>query len=283
MLNRIISQLDQLLFVKEEADYDWKKPTASMLFLMVLGGCFDVVQNAQGQESDFVAVDLCATCFTYLESRKRTWDGPVDIYLNIKDMPPWLSTTKVENSIRRNVRYINIYAEVPFSYEGQTNIALIDSYVSSRRNTIIVGFTDINFLGKAYIWWNWHGDQKINYGEIQLNETIPGRCLDGILLHELFHTLYLDHNTESRHSIMAVPYRSCEYQSIIRLEDIEALQSLYPPKPNRQGVIVNVSSDGNSDFIERYDPAATLITEDKSIQFRSTIEGNEVTEIVAND
>ena len=68
--------------------------------------------------------------------------------------------------------------------------------------------------------------------------------LPGILLHEFLHILYLDHSDVQNSIMFASPYNSAQYQSILRLDDIRAIQSLYTAKPNVQGVIT--SFDGTT-------------------------------------
>ena len=138
---------------------------------------------------------------------------------------------------------------MPFVYTGTTELTVIGQYAEERRHTVLIEFTPLNFLGRADIWWGWHGFDHINYGEVKINDQISEADFDGIFLHEMAcHILCMDHNQDTQNSICSGPphtnYNSPEYQATLRLDDMKAIQSLYLAKPNRQGAIT--SFDGTN-------------------------------------
>lgn len=226
--------------------------------------------RSEGAENDFRFTSPCDGCFSYFDPVKRTWNGQVQILLNPENRPDWASIDDIEQSIQKNLDYIKQYADIPLVYGGRTNLTHIEGYDSTRENTIVWNFKDIPNAGYTHIWWNWKGANAVNYGEVSLRHTLAEKCLDGIGLHELLHTLYIQHNVDTQHSIMAAtPYNSCEYQATLRLDDIVALQSLYAPMPNRGAVVTplgclyvpEVMFEGQSIQATICDPSYTLEVE----------------------
>lgn len=225
---------------------------------------------------EFEAHDGCSNCFSYFDSTPRVWSGPVDVYFNPEGIPPWLAIPDIEREIERNLDYLSLYASHPLRYAGRASYGFIGGYSASRRNTIVFGFENGGFLGRADIWWNWEGSNNVNYGEVKLSPNIVDRQIPGTVLHELVHTLNIDHNLDSPHSIMSFPYNSIEYQSVLRLDDILAVQSLYPAKPNRQGVITGYDSTE----VCGYQPE--VIVDGQSYQVSACIPASGFGEIVVN-
>lgn len=230
-MNRFLTFLRYLL---------WQKEWAPLALVLVLGMIIGALEHAEGQEVvDFqIHTPECDSCFSYFEPLPRVWNNEIQIHLNAENRPSWASTGDIINAIEWAIDYIERYVDIPIVYQVQTNSSTIGEYNEERRNTVLVEFTDYPAPGRADIWWNWHGKQEINYGEVQLNAFISQNCLKGVFLHEFLHVLYIDHNTNTQNSIMAAsPYNSCQYQTTLRLADIKAVQSLYPPKPNLEGAV----------------------------------------------
>ena len=223
--------------------------TARRWFINIMGGVilliviWDLLFGRLAGASEFESHDGCSNCFSYFDSTPRVWNGAVDVYFNPEGLPSWLAIPDIEREIERNLDYLSLYVTHPLRYAGRASYGFINGYSASRRNTIVFGFENTGFLGRADIWWNWEGTNNVNYGEVKLSPNIVDRQIAGTVLHELVHTLDIDHNLDSPHSIMSVPYNSIEYQATLRLDDILAIQSLYPAKPNMQGVIT--SFDGS--------------------------------------
>ena len=219
---------------------------ADILFCLVvlMAVCLWGLWNeVSAEESDFGSHDGCSNCFSYFDSSPRKWSGPVDVYFNPAGIPDWLAIPDIERNIERSLRYMSLYISHSLVYKGRADLDFIGTYSPARRNTVLVGFESTGFLGRADIWWNWEGNNNLNYGEVKLSPIIAESKLPGTSLHEFVHIMNIDHNLESPHSIMSVPYNSIEYQATLRLDDILALQSLYTAKPNRMGVIT--SYDGS--------------------------------------
>lgn len=198
--------------------------------------------EARAQDAFQVTAPECPDCFTFFEDSKRVWNGPVQILLNAKDRPSWASIADIERSIQKNLDHIKTYADIPLIYGGRTNLTHIEGYARERENTVIIQFEDLVGArqGHAWIWWNWEGNNNVNYGEVSFDYKIPEICLDGIALHELLHVLNIAHNEDTQNSIMAAnPYNSCVYQATLRLDDIKAVQDLYASTPNRSPSITS--------------------------------------------
>lgn len=225
---------------------------------------------------DFKASSPCDNCFRFFEPFERVWSGPVDVLLN-PDGSGNLGAGNVRQATEWALEYINMYIVLDMTLQGDTTIVPQDSYDPARHNTVVVNFGELpGFLGEAYILWGWAGDNSINQGRITLATNMPRSCLNGVMLHELLHVLYI-HHSDTRHSIMyATPYNSCEYQATLRLDDIIALQELYPARPNRQGVITGYDSTE----VCGYQPE--VIVDGQSYQVSACIPASGFGEIVVN-
>lgn len=140
----------------------------------------------------------------------------------------------------RAILLINIYANVPITYVGRTTLTPQDEYVASRDGVVLVSSGDVGYFnGFARLWWNWQNQDRVNYSEITLSSSLSYNCLDGTVLHEVLHSLNVDHSDDVNAIMYATPYHPCEYQATLRRDDILALQELYPARPNMQGVITS--------------------------------------------
>jgi hypothetical protein len=203
-------------------------------FLVIAIAAWALSQPVEAQE-DFSISAPCETCFQYFEDTERVWSGQVEVVFNPDNRPWWADTRDIKNMIEGALRYIDRYIDSPLVYGGMTSAELIGRYEGSRVNTVMIQFVPLESLGYGHIWWNWEGNQHINYGEIKINDQITEAQMPGVLLHELLHIHNLAHS-DSRHSIMSGPpygkYKSAEYQATLRRDDILALQNLYEAKPN---------------------------------------------------
>lgn len=219
-------------------DYGWKKPVLALTMVML------VAWGAFAEGSDFTAESPeCANCFQFFEPAKRVWSGPVTALFNPEGSEN-LGGGNVRRAIERAIKLVQLYVYIDIELQGETNITPIDVYNPDHQNTIIFNMANLSYprIGEAYLLWAWSDGPELNQARATLGSNMRRACLNGAVLHELLHTLYIDHS-ETRHSIMAAtPYNSCEYQATLRLDDIEALQAIYPPKPNRQGVITSFDS-----------------------------------------
>jgi len=231
---------------KRRADAIERGRRIGLVIGTILTVCAAIVWGTS-DASDFISTspDDCPTCFNYFDDVERVWDGDIRVLFN---PGTGVNSDLVPQSIERAIRLINIYADVPFDYQGETSMELTGNYFEGRRRTVIVAFNSIPSLGQATVWWNYHRNNNVNYGEVELAPVLSRSCLDGTVLHEFLHILNIRHS-DNEHSIMfAEPYNTCEYQSILRLDDINALQSLYPARPNRQGIITSFDGEYLCDY-----------------------------------
>ena len=228
----------------------WQPEWIPLALVFILGLIMGItLDDADGQEiADFEThTPECESCFSYFEPLPRVWPSDIEVVLNTANMPWWANEGKIAVALTTVFKKINTYAEVPFVYAGTTQADLINSYSESRRHTVLVAFDALTSLGYGHIWWNWHGEQEINYGEVSINDQITESQFPGVLLHEFAcHILYMDHS-DVQESICAGPphtsYNSAVYQATLRLDDIKAIQSLYAPRPNRQGAITSFDGE----------------------------------------
>ena len=127
------------------------------------------------------------------------------------------------------------YADVKFVYQGET----FNRISATDDETITIGYLNKNdfnnVCGKKYTGCAsslWSFDKIIYDGFIALNPKHYSRMrkveIQGLITHEIGHLLGIDHS-DDRNSIMYnKPYHSNAYQSILREDDIKAINSLYP-------------------------------------------------------
>lgn len=254
-------------------DYGWKKPTAALIIVMLIGL---ILGEAKAEESDFtVHSPECKECFKYINDQDRRWIGKVSVLFNPADSGS-VGAGPTRSAIEWAIETINLYIYSPLEFHGESERPLIYAYDSSRENVLLVAFKPINHLGTATLWWDWTGATKLDYAEIELSTSLLSSCLRGTALHEIVHAHGVGHS-DSLHSIMyANPYNNCKYQEILRLDDIIALQSLYPARPNRQGVVT--SYDANQVCI--YEP--DIGVDGQSYQFEACIPAFGFGEVIEN-
>lgn len=188
-------------------------------------------------------VDLNPNAFVFVNPNLVRWPN---------NRVEWLFKTNGRIEAETLISYINKAAsnleqraDITFSNSGSTSLDLLNSYNSSRRNTLLIevlnssemdsyvfGITSgdttngSSFSGFAWMWWN----GSVLAGQIALNSDRlnSASCWEGIMTHELGHILNLAHSEQQDSIMFAAPYNSCEFQQTPRYDDITALHQMYP-------------------------------------------------------
>lgn len=255
----------------------WKfHPIDLMFWLIVMIIITGSVLWNEVHADDFKATGPCDNCYQYLDGGSKKWLGQVQVFLNNDGSPGAAYIT--EQAIGRSIEIIQTYIDIDFVYMGESEAPLLSHFDASRQNTVIVGFAPIGSAGLGWIWWDWNDHKGINSGEITLNSNLYNLqgCVNGYILHEMLHILYVGH-TDNQNSIMAnSPYNTCSYQATLRLDDIKAIQSLYPAKPNRQGYVTSLSSTQ----VCRYEPE--IMISGSSYSYESCTHTDDISGVVEN-
>lgn len=254
---------------KDNPDYKAWKPILAIVLVCLLGYAWG---KARADDYEFISPDHPME-FRFFEATKKTWTGRVDFLINTEGSP--FTQTEIRASLDRAIDMVKTYIYIDLEYAGATQLTKAEAYSPARQNTVVVSFKKMGFLGFGSIYWDWSVVGRINHGDIELSTTLGANCLDGVLLHELLHTLFVEHS-DTEHSVMADPPNSCEYMSILRLDDIEALQELYTPKPNRQGII----SRYDATEVCGYQPE--VVVEGSSYQIEACIPASGFESVVVN-
>lgn len=215
--------------------------TLVLLVVLLFGLMWNLASASEFTDGDFtIHAPDCDNCFQHLGVGERVWDGPILVYVNMDNSP--LSSNRVSAAVKQAIQQIKIHVDIDMEYKGKTEAPYLGYYSATRRNTIIISFRDVgkNVLGRANLWWNWHGSQKVNSANLGFRPNITRECFPGVLLHELTHAGYVGHSDVFESIMSSTPYRSCGYQETLRLDDIKAWASLYEPINNCMG---HVTSD----------------------------------------
>lgn len=223
-------------------------PKLGLAALLILFGSF-----SQADDYGKTFVDLNPDAFVFVNPNLVRWpNNTVEWLYKTNDR---VGGETLVSYVSKAANNLTQRANITFSNSGATTLDLLNSYDSSRRNTLLIevlnsnemdnyvaGITsgDINngssFSGFAWMWWN----GSVLAGQIALNadRLDSVSCWEGILTHELGHILNLAHSDNEDSIMFAQPYNSCEFQRTPRYDDIAALHQMYPKnEPNFEATI----------------------------------------------
>ena len=196
--------------------------------------------------------------FSNLEHRR--WEN--------NNIPWWYNPSGQQYGTEETVQAIQLamnawenVSGVNFVYMGTTN----QSLANQKDDKFVIGWLDGatflnrfgNYWAYSQIWWN---GQYVTDGEISINaDRFSARnigAFQGIITHELGHTLGLDHSDQSLSIMYSSPYHTADYQKTLRLDDILAASVLYPEQNSR---LISVNCDGIvTEELDIYLPVITL-------------------------
>lgn len=182
----------------------------------------------------------CSNCYLFYRDVGKPWSGPVEVLIN--ESGALLTNGPVlKNEILWAISYIQRYIDIDISFGGFTETNPADGYEPSRQNTIVFYFDSLSWptLGRAQLWWGGDGTGRLNQGQITIDTLVGSYCSKSVVLHELLHTLFITHSDVPDSIMSATPYHGCNYNKTLRLDDMQALQALYPAKPNREMTIID--------------------------------------------
>lgn len=170
-------------------------------------------------------------------SQEGKWDKSIEYYLHNEEDSP-LTNAQIAAATGKNWAQIKQYGNIKTKFMGFTDQK---PNANSADNKFIIGFLSEDefkeqhgsrFWAWANVWWaggkSSNFDANISFNPAKLSKANPAESFRGILLHEMLHTLGIDH-TNDNHSIMAnVPYNSWRYQGLLKKPDMDTLRIAYP-------------------------------------------------------
>lgn len=164
--------------------------------------------------------------------------GTMQWYFNPANVPSGLTADQVLAAMQKTTTKWSQMCNIQFQYMGTTS-------GSNNSNDFmnVWGFSAFDPSLSLYSGWtptrvqaNLDGSNaKVIEADMQLNIAKPwnDEALEGLLMHEIGHTIGIGHSDQPSSIMSATPYNYASYNRTLRTDDIAACTSLYGAAPNQ--------------------------------------------------